>query len=724
MYKVFVTLVLATILCLCFSFSYAQDVRPNFITEFEKTAQSIVMVRADYGEKEEFGAGIIFGREKDRLLIVTAHHIFKGVGQPKNIGVRFRSMPENKYSPAKLLRFDDDGGLDVAVLSVENLKEQGVDVCSIPFDRLGKTSRVQRGDAVYAVGNPNGVSWATPVIADKISQINGNLIDFQSNFIGEGHSGGGLLDERGSLIGMTIKDAQPFGQAINLGAILGLMKKWKYTVQLDTLLPGKWTPLHLAAYKGDSVAVAFHLKDCGDANAVNTHNATPLHCAAFSGNVYSLSLLLKSGANPNILDGDGDLPLEWAIEKKCFECVKMLVSAGTKLNTQNKKGETVLHIAIDSGQQKITKLLIEAGANVNLQDEKGNSPLQCAAAREQLEIVQALLKAGANVNVKRKGRGFFGERFVGCQTPLAFAIVTGNIELIKALLKAGAKTDLDSDSGLPLYLAIEKGDIEIIKLLIAYRANLNITSRIGTPLSFALSNYKSDQKKVDDNSIIVIKTLIEHGADVNLSTEKEYLPIFIAIKTLRKILIWNKDDVGNGGAELLRILIKAGVNLNVDNGFEKTPLMIVLSEIAQEDESIRYLEYVKILLAAGADPNFKNEWEESPFDKVNYNASKPADTNYNNHWEIMKYSLELLKIFLQAGVKLNVHDRNGNTPLYKAVDGCLFGSKDPVFIVMLLKAGADPNFKNKDGNTPMDRAGSFHSGNEQVIKLLKQYGGK
>ncbi|MEO6330208.1 MAG: trypsin-like peptidase domain-containing protein, partial [Ginsengibacter sp.] len=259
----------------------AQDSEPDFDVALEKTAQLIVMLKADYDGVDEFGAGIIFGRQKDRLLIATAYHILhRGASKSGRIFISLKALPD-KFLEATLLKHSDDGGSDLAVIQVNNLATQGFNVCSLSFDRLGNVADLKRRDSVYPVGNPNGVPWAIPPEADKVSQINGNSIVFQSAFISSGHSGGGLLDKNATLVGMTIADQPPFGRVISIDAVLKQVKLWGYPVQLGSVLPEGIKPLHAAAEKGDSNAIKNLLEICGgNVNATDSHSATPLHYAA------------------------------------------------------------------------------------------------------------------------------------------------------------------------------------------------------------------------------------------------------------------------------------------------------------------------------------------------------------------------------------------------------------------------------------------------------------
>ena len=317
----------------------------DFDKGFEQTAQLIVMLDVDYGDTPEFGAGIVFGRDPNRLLIATAYHVVhRGPAQPARIRVRFRTMRETPVD-ATVLRHGTPGEMDLAVLSVG--MPASLDFCAMPFARLGNVADVKRRASVSPVGNPNGTPWGVPVRPDEVSGIEGNEIVFQSAVVSSGHSGGGLLDGNGNLVGMTIADQPPFGRALKIDAVIGLLKQWGYPVRISPVLENGWTPLQVAGAQGDLATVG-SLLDCGGVNTPDDHGGTALHQAAgSSGKPEVLSLLLKAGANLEARDADGDTPLSWAAEKGQVEAAGLLLKAGAKPDSRNNSKETVLHVATD-----------------------------------------------------------------------------------------------------------------------------------------------------------------------------------------------------------------------------------------------------------------------------------------------------------------------------------------------------------------------------------------
>src|SRR6516225_2436137 len=124
----------------------------DFDKGFEQTAQLIVMLDADYGDTPEFGAGIVFGRDPNRLLIATAYHVVhRGPAQPARIRVRLRTMRETPVD-ATVLRHGTPDEMDLAVLSAD--MPASFDFCAMPFARLGNVADVKRRASVSPVAIP------------------------------------------------------------------------------------------------------------------------------------------------------------------------------------------------------------------------------------------------------------------------------------------------------------------------------------------------------------------------------------------------------------------------------------------------------------------------------------------------------------------------------------------------------------------------------------------
>jgi len=82
------------------------------------------------------------------------------------------------------------------------------------------------------VGHPNGKLWEANVKPDAMSSKDGIRLYFQSGFIGQGHSGGALLNDRWELIGMLRSDQPPHGEAIALDTIIAWLAAHQYEVDL------------------------------------------------------------------------------------------------------------------------------------------------------------------------------------------------------------------------------------------------------------------------------------------------------------------------------------------------------------------------------------------------------------------------------------------------------------------------------------------------------------
>jgi ankyrin repeat protein len=125
------------------------------------------------------------------------------------------------------------------------------------------------------------------------------------------------------------------------------------------------------------------------------------------------------------------------------------------------------------------------------------------------------------------------------------------------------------------------------------------------------------------------------------------------------------------------------------------------------------VEIVRMLLAAGADPNAAaNHRRSGP---LHYAAdgfiTGPA-------WNADR-QLKTIRCLLEAGSEIHAQDKNGATPLHRAVR-----TRCAAAVQCLLQAGADPTVRNKSGSMPFHLAvqntGRGGSGEDEAKTAQRQ----
>ena len=105
------------------------------------------------------------------------------------------------------------------------------------------------------------------------------------------------------------------------------------------------------------------------------------------------------------------------------------------------------------------------------------------------------------------------------------------------------------------------------------------------------------------------------------------------------------------------------------------------------------VEIVKLLLAAGADPNAAgNHRHSSPLHYA-------ADGYINGSAWDAKKQVKTIRCLLDAGADINIQDKNGATPLHRAVR-----TRCAAAVKCLLEAGCNPTLRNNPGSTPFHLA--------------------
>src|SRR3989441_11757930 len=104
-------------------------------------------------------------------------------------------------------------------------------------------------------------------------------------------------------------------------------------------------------------------------------------------------------------------------------------------------------------------------------------------------------------------------------------------------------------------------------------------------------------------------------------------------------------------------------------------------------------ELVRLLLAAGADPNSaKNHRQSGPLHYA-------ADGYINGPDWNAKRQVQTIQCLLDAGADINAQDKNGASPLHRAVR-----TRCAAAVKCLLDRGGDARLKNKPGSTPFHLA--------------------
>ena len=190
------------------------------------------MIRGAMAGDTVIGAGVIFGATPDRLYVATANHVVRRGRGPQatqrieNLEVKLNWLP-GEWAAGQLLD-DVDAELDLAVLSVKT--PRGPLAGNQPFARLGPRSN--GGAACTRWASRHRAQWAGNIQPDPVEEVRSIDLTFQTQFVQQGHSGGGLFNENWELVGLIKQDQPPNAVAIRIETVIDRLKQWNYTVAL------------------------------------------------------------------------------------------------------------------------------------------------------------------------------------------------------------------------------------------------------------------------------------------------------------------------------------------------------------------------------------------------------------------------------------------------------------------------------------------------------------
>ncbi|GIY50594.1 ankyrin-2 [Caerostris extrusa] len=259
-------------------------------------------------------------------------------------------------------------------------------------------------------------------------------------------------------------------------------------------------------------------------------------------------LLMTRGCSLSLKTGKGETPLHLAVQRSDFNLVELLLENRADVTSVDHLKKTVLHHACQMGCLRITTLLAEySNSNIiNMKDGRSKTPLMYACHKGCLPMITCLLSKGAKVNTSDlKGN-----------SPLIHAISNQQCspEMIRVLLDAGADihhTNSGNETAL-LYAcrifsqnSMYNSNVrDILLLLIESGSDVKAKNRLCETALHLAVGFQDE---------ILIRKLLNYGADVNATTSINMVPLVCACK--------------RGPHEIISLLIDAGARFNF--GFQQ-----------------------------------------------------------------------------------------------------------------------------------------------------------
>ncbi len=197
----------------------------------------------------------------------------------------------------------------------------------------------------------------------------------------------------------------------------------------------------------------------------------------------------------------------------------------------------------------------------------------------------------------------------------------------------------------PLMTASRFGQEEIVELLLKNKADVNQKNNYGES-----ALHKAISTKLPP-SVKVVQIVLEHGADPNClssddrDTEDAYhsTPLLCACEKLSDSLAIENAENAKRYEEIIKLLFAYGATANKG---DTSPLEAIQGYYEDVNAINKSYEIMKLLIANGADVNYKNRLGCTPF-----------------HWALEIGDKKKIQAMLDAGADSSIGDDDGKTPL-------------------------------------------------------------
>jgi ankyrin repeat protein len=316
------------------------------------------------------------------------------------------------------------------------------------------------------------------------------------------------------------------------------------------------------------------------------------------------------------------------------------------------------------------------------------------------------------------------------------AVRDGSVDRVKSLLESGADANSKYENGYtPIYFA---ADPKIVDLLIAHGAKLNIRDRAGlqSPIEDAAEQYDLVPEHRETWRTIVAK-MRDAGAEYTINAAIYMNDVPFVEKRLATDRSWVNKRGGaqcvplrvaarTGRLKICKLLLKHGADPNAFEEGVGHPIMV---------NAVKHPAVVKLLIEHRANLRRRITWRGG-----RSGSWIIGDEASALHYAVKEGNLESVKLLLAAGLDPNAADDRGQTPLHIAVSLSVIkpqldadlrhlnGRGDPPqqetyhfadLVAVLLENDASVSFADRSGKTPLDWADGVKIP-EEIRKLLRR----
>jgi len=167
------------------------------------------------------------------------------------------------------------------------------------------------------------------------------------------------------------------------------------------------------------------------------------------------------------------------------------------------------------------------------------------------------------------------------------AVCYDHPDILSILLEAGTDPNIQGGHVPALHVAAANDNVEAAKILISHGAKIDVRDTVNNDTALLYG--------IRDGKFSVAELLLEAGADPNLTDQRGFAPVHIA--------------VARNDANIVQRLLDYGATINSRTRSDgKTPLMIAAAA--------GFKEMVEMLLSRGADPSIVDSAGKSPLERA------------------------------------------------------------------------------------------------------------